>query len=521
MSFISLINAAKAATTAARASTKFEKAVKISKGLWTTVEIADAGMDVFLIGNEIAKALGVTDPEIKALIDRVTEKGVEYDTMMSQVTQANTDITNLLAAITSLHGINDDFTERQGLAFEQIAALDSLKEKLNSSIPTTYTWFENTALLSNNLSDDSQDKLTAIQQQLGPNYMIIGLASSGLGLRAGFLGYSQYKKRESGANAPGADTSPNNMGVGSQNPEQLSDSQEAKKNRVQQVRSGITKYGSMMLRGVDKLVNVGSFGFSIFTLIQQQKAEAAIKRDLNEMLQDYESTISTYNFVLNGCKNADGSVNQEALEAVATEFDLVLEEETDEAIETLVIGYYGVLEEFDATVDDIVDSMDDAYESMIEQFKSVEIDSKDSQIVADLESSYDRFKDLKDIGKDENLAGDKRKTELDKIRDDFANSVAKQMKVINQELAVAIANHKSLSILEPFAQGIIDKWLLFVPSLPPSEKFIELEAATVKSTLDISFLERERFKTEEEIFEGLKQLIPELVAEESAEPALV
>jgi len=277
----------------------------------------------------------------------------------------------------------------------------------------------------------------------------------------------------------------------------------------------------MMLRGVDKLVTVGSFGFSIFTLIQQQKAEAAIKRDLNEMLQDYESTISTYNFVLNGCKNADGSVNQEALEAVATEFDLVLEEETDEAIETLVIGYYGVLEEFDATVDDIVDSMDNAYESMIEQFKSVEIDSKDSQIVADLESSYDRFKDLKDIGKDENLAGDKRKTELDKIRDDFANSVAKQMKVINQELAVAIANHKSLSILEPFAQGIIDKWLLFVPSLPPSEKFIELEAATVKSTLDISFPERERFKTEEEIFEGLKQLIPELVAEESAELALV
>ena len=152
MSFISLINAAKAASAAAKASSKFQKAVKIAKGLWTTIEIADAGLDVFMLGNEIAKASGVTNPEIKALIDRVTEKGVEYDTMMSQVTQANTDITNLLAAITSLHGINNDFAERQGLAFEQIAALDSLKEKLNSSIPTTYTWFENTALPDTSLT---------------------------------------------------------------------------------------------------------------------------------------------------------------------------------------------------------------------------------------------------------------------------------------------------------------------------------------------------------------------------------
>ena len=280
-----------------------------------------------------------------------------------------------------------------------------------------------------------------------------------------------------------------------------------------------------MFQGVDKLITVGSFGFSIYTPIQERKAEDAMKRDLNEMLQRYESELSTYNFVLNGCKNADGSVNEEALEAVANEFDLILEEETDEARETLVIGYNGVLEEFDATVDDVVDSMDAAYASTIEQFKNVEIDSEDSQIVADLENSYDRFKESKDVGKDENLAGDKRKTELDKIRDDFADSVAKQMKEINQELTVAIANHKSLSILEPFAQGIIDNWEFirsFSPGLPtsPSDEFIQSKTTEVKSTLDIAFPERERFITEEEIFEGLKQLIPELVTE-SAEPALV
>ena len=86
-----------------------------------------------------------------------------------------------------------------------------------------------------------------------------------------------------------------------------------------------------MFRGVGKLVTVGSFGFNIFSLIQEKKAEEQMKRDLNEMLQRYESELSTYNFVLNGCKNADGSVNEQALEAVAKEFDLVLVEETDEA----------------------------------------------------------------------------------------------------------------------------------------------------------------------------------------------
>ncbi len=520
MSFISLINAAKAATAAAKASSKFQKAVKIAKGLWTTVEIADAGLDVFMLGNEIAKASGVTNPEIKALIERVTEKGVEYDTMMSQVTQANTDITNLLAAITSLHGINNDFTERQGLVFEQSAALDSLKEKLNSSIPTTYTWFENTALPETSLSAENQPNIELIQQQLGPDYLLVGIASFGLGLRAAVLGYSRYKKRQGGQDVPEADTRPNSTIFDGADLEELDELKTARKTKFQQARSGITKYGNMMFQGVDKLITVGSFGFNVFSLIQQQKAEDAMKRDLNEMLQRYESEISTYNFVLNGCKNADGSVNEEALKAVANEFDLVLEEETDEAKETLVLGYNGVLEGFDATVDDIVDSMDSAYESTIKQFKNVEINSEDSQIVADLENSYTRFKTLKDVGKNEDLAGDERKTNLDKIRDDFADSVAKQMKEINQELAVAIANHKSLSILEPFAQGIIDKWLLFGLPLPPSEAFIQIETATVKSTLDITFPERERLITEDEILEGLKQLIPELVAK-SAEPALV
>ncbi len=519
MSFAGLIRIARTASAAAKASSKFEKAVKISKGLWTTANVADAGMDLFLLGNEIAKALGVTDPKIKALIDSVTEKGVEYDTMMSQVTQANTDITNLRDALASLHGINNDFSERQELAFEQSEAIDNLKEKLNSSIPTSYTWFENTALPNISLSDQSQQLLESIQQQLGVNYQIVGIASAGLGYRAAVFGYSQYKKRNS------TDTSPNTTTFGSKDSEELSESREARKTKFQQARSGITKYGNMMYKGVDKLITVGSFGLSIFALIQQQKAEAAMKQALNEMLERYESALSTYDFVLNGCKNPDGSINEAALEAVANEFDLVLEEETDEARETLVIGYYGVLEGYDATIDDIVDSMDAAYESMIAQFKNVAIDSKDSQIVADLESSYTRFETLKDAGKDENLAGDKRKTELDKIRDDFANSVAKQMKQINQELTVAIANHKSLSILEPYAKGIIEDWEFFLsfspPGLPalPSDEFIRRKTTEVKNILEKAFPDRERFLTEEEIFEGLKQLILELIAESA--PALV
>ena len=510
MSFAGLINLARTATAAARAANGTQVAVKIAKGFWTTANIAGAGLDVFMLGNEIATALGVTDREIKALIEKVTEKGVEYDTIMSQVTQANTDITNLLAAITSLHGINDDFTERQGLAFEQISALDSLKEKLSSTIPTSYAWFENTALPGISLSDESQLQLEAIQQQLGPSYLIAGIAALGIGSRA--LGYSIHKKRNQGQDVPEADNNRNSTVFDGADLEELNERRTSTRTRFQQVRSGITKYGSMTFEGISKVLTVGSFGVGIFFLIQQQQAENAMKQSLNEMLQRYESEINVYNSVLNGCKNADGSINQAALQAVADEFDIVLEEETDEARETLIQGYNGVLEGFDVTVDNIVDNMDDAYASMIEQFKNVEIDSEDSQIVAGLENSYSRFETLKDAGKDENLAGDKRKTELDKIRDDFSDSVAKQMKQINQELSLAIANHKSLSILEPFAQGIIDKWQAIGLPLPPTDAFIQIEAGTAKSTLDISFPERERFITEEEIFEGLKQLVAELQA---------
>ncbi|NEP40927.1 MAG: hypothetical protein F6K25_23690 [Okeania sp. SIO2G4] len=495
--------------TAAKGFKSVQIAAKIGKGLWTTVEIADAGMDVYMLGNQIAKAAGVTNPEIKDLINQVTEKGVEYDTIMKEVTQANTDITNLLAAITSLYGISADFEERQGLAFEQSQALDTLNTQLNSSIPTTYTWFENTALPDGSLSTETQQKVEGIQEQLGPDYLHIGLASTGLGLRAMFLGYSLYKKRKSGQDVPSLERQKPVIFDGV-NVEELRNFSAQEKTKWQKVQSGITRYGTMMLKGVDKLVTAGSFGFNIYILIEQKKAENEMKSSLNEMLQRYESEITTYNLVLNGCKNQDGSVNEDALNDVAEVFDIDLAAESEEAKETLATGYQGIISEYDESIDGLVDGMDAAYESMIEQFKNAEIDSEDSQVIANLETSYTEFQTLKDDGKNENLASDQRKETLDKIRDEFSNSVAQQMKEINQELTSAIADHKSLSILEPYAQGIIDDANDFGLPFPLPDRYMERKATETKTTLDITYPDRERLKTVDEILEGLKTLIAEL-----------
>ncbi len=507
MSLASLINLAKGARAAAQASKGVQIAAKIGKGLWTAVEIADAGMDVYILSKEIAKAAGVTNPEIEALIQRVTEKGVEYDTIMKEVTQANTDITNLLAAISSLYGISADFEERQGLAFEQSQALDTLKTQLNGSIPTAYTWFENTALPDGNLTTETQQQVEAIQKLLGPDYLHMGIASSGLGLRAMFLSYSIYKKRSSGQDVPEIPTHRRRNAVifDGADLEALRNLSTRKKTKFQKVKSGLQTFGKITLKGVDKLLIVGGFGFSIYSLIQEKKVEAEMKRQLNEMLQRYESEITTYNFVLQGVNN-----NADALLAVAEAFELDLATQSEEAKETLNIGYQGVLSEYDESIDHVVDGMDAAYESMIEQFKNAQIDSEESQVVANLETSYTEFKTLKDAGKNENLVSDQRKETLDDIREGFSNSVAQQMKAINQELTSAIADHKSLSILEPYAQGIIEKWLAIGLPLPPSEPFLQIEAESVKDTLDIAFPGRERLKTVEEILEGLTILIAEL-----------
>ena len=496
----------------ARTAAKSSKAAKLGKGLWTTIEIADAGMDVYIVGKEIAKAAGVTNPEIEELIHKVTEKGIEYDTLMKEVVQANTDITNLLSAITSLHGISADFGERQGLAFEQSQALDTLKTQLNGSIPTTYSWFENTALVDGNVSTETQEQIEAIQKQLGPNYLHMGIASSGLGLRAMFLSYSLYKKRQGGQNPAGnpAGQGQNSGVFDGLDADELRNNQARKKTKFQKVQSNLKIVGKATRKAVDKLFTVGGFGLSIYYFIHEKKVEAEMKRQLNEMLQEYESDIETYNFVLKGVKNPDGSLNEDALLAVAEAFDLDLTTESEEAKETLGIGYQGVLSEYDESIDSLVDGMDAAYESMIEQFKNAQINSEDSQVVATLETSYTKFNTLKDAGKDENLASDQRKETLDDIREEFSNSVVQQMKEINQELTSALADHKSLSILEPYAQGIIDKWQAIGLPLPPSEQFIQIEAESVKNTLDIALPDRERLKTVEEILEGLNILIAEL-----------
>ena len=522
MTLLSLVNAAKAASAAAKVSKGAKVATNIAKGLWTTVEIADAGLDMYTLGNQIAKELGVTDVKIRQLINQVTEKGVEYDTIMNEVTQANIDITNLLGAITSLHGINNDFTERQGLALDQSAALDTLKDRLNRSIPTTYSWFENLGQLDGSLSAENQQTVDAIQELLGPNYLTMGIAGASVGVRAAMLGYSWYKKRNLGQHAPeipelyrqkatvfdGADL------------EMLREGTEARKTRFQAVSSGFAKYGTMMFQGVEKLLTVGSFGLNIYMLIQEQKAEDEMEQSLNEMLQGYESEIDTYNFVLNGCENEDRSVNEDGLQAVAKEFGIILDEQTDEAKKTLVKGYTGILEDYDETLDNLVDSIDASYASMIEQFTNAKVYSEESQLVSDLETSYISFKKLKDAGQNENLASDRRKEVLDKIQDEFSNSLAKQMKEINQELTLGIANHKSLSILEPYAQSIINDANQFDMAFPLSDTYIARKAGVTKQILDISYPEREVFTTESQILEALKELITEL-REKSTEVASV
>lgn len=72
--------------------------------------------------------------------------------------------------------------------------------------------------------------------------------------------------------------------------------------------------------------------------------------------------------------------------------------------------------------------------------------------------------------------------------------------------------------MEPYAEGITTKWQAIGLPLPPSEQFIQLEAATVKNTLDIAYPDRDQLKTEDEILEGLNTLIAEL-QKTSAVPA--
>ena len=84
------------------------------------------------------------------------------------------------------------------------------------------------------------------------------------------------------------------------------------------------------------------------------------------------------------------------------------------------------------------------------------------------------------------------------------------MKEINIELNVAIANHKSLSILKPLVEGIISDAKDFEWSFPLSDKYLRRKAEAGKKMLNVTYSKRKELKTTDEVFEALKKLISEL-----------
>jgi hypothetical protein len=295
-------------------------------------------------------------------------------------------------------------------------------------------------------------------------------------------------------------------------------------------------------------MTVGSFGMNIYTVITKVQEHDQAMADLRNMRDRYNRENPIYDCAINGASD------DTQLKAVADFFGISISDDDTKA--ALKKGYNGILGDYENTLQNLLSGpeeqgireggFDGAYTAMISKFKENAVDGADTSVITGLENSYKNFKTLKQIALDKTKASEVRKNGgLDKIRDEFNNSIGHQMNLILETINIQIHDHNSLNILVQSArklvpeskpvpdQNVIDALvaqlkqstpglpddiylkLAQTAAVPNPETLIKPEATSAFSVLNITSPKRSKFKTPEEVEEAIRKLVKEFQAKRS------
>jgi hypothetical protein len=422
--------------------------------------------------------------------------------LLTKTANANDKINNLLAGLTGLHNIYQDFVVKEGIAFKQLQKLELLSNKLMKSSPTTYQWFNKKFIQDAKLQDKAtKEKFTKLQESLKADGLSLGLSGLGVlvsgymtisSVKAAVKGYQDWKKR----NQPAAGNDPVALPDDATRPRPHSDSDASTSSgktpttgfdddillrpskdagdgsyQKAQSRSKTLSRGKSIAKGTLKvvggLITVGGFGMNIYVLVQRQRQRDNDLATLRTMKSDYERDVPIYKGILEGCsvKDKDGNVQKDndgkpkADSAIMTmvakfffsemfpdsvkagnDYNNQVKTFMDklEGKDALIKGYEGVMKDYDMQVDSFLDEMDGVYSEMIQRFKDNKVDASEDAVIDRLERSQKRFQTFIKNGKDETIDSATRKTALDNMATEFTNSIAEEMNDINRALDLSI-----------------------------------------------------------------------------------
>jgi len=547
----------------AAASSKTAKLLKGAKGVFTIVDVLDTALDAGQLADEIARAIMGDDysPALRDLAKEVAELGIVMDTTMSAIAQANVDIGNLTAGINALAAIELDYGNRGLLVIEQLEKLDQLRANLSSASPTVQEWFATLRASAVGNAPDP-DQLAALTSILGPNMALILGNSVTLGLRAAYVGYVQRKKRQQAGTADEPTGRPRADAFSENDPKTMRQSLVVRSDRFGTLKSRAIAVGKPLATTGVKIITVGSFGMNIYFLVSKVKAQQEAMRELRALRDRYKKEIPLYEQALSGVpKN-----NEAALQAFADFFELDISAQSTR--DSLHIGYNGTVLEYEALIADLLGQEDDvatpdidesdgiegAYRSMLAKFEETQLVDSDLATIEALRRSYDRYRGFKAIALDTEKTTSVRKDEgFDPIRDEFIESVSKELNTILSTLAVQIDDHNSLNTLiiiagdlagsseeiaaveadiakteaqlqqteDEFIRGILEANLaLLIEKRDSLQPDVESKAQLALDLISVN-TERSKFKTLADVIEALAVIVSELSATPEPTPALV
>jgi hypothetical protein len=536
---------------------------KFSKGFWLFFQVADLGLSGYVLGDEIYKSLAGDnyDGELKGLCDKVAELGVQYDKLLAEISDFNNAIENAIASQQNILHLVLDYERKQKLMGELEKKLSTLEKELTKKIPTKYFFFseEFIKLKTNDLKLNQQTLIKNVQDTHRPlPTWMLSVSGTLFGFMTIYIIYQVFRRYKPedprpsssgdirrGTYSPEIELLPQQLqlrerskSVGDvpsvESVENFPAHQKPTTKSKKSVSSRLIFYGVTFLKVSSVIVTLGSFGMSVYSLVQQNKTRNQCVQELNTLINRYQKEIPLYNFFLNGCKNEKGDTNDSIVEEV---INLIYEKKEDKDVdettkEIIADGAKKVWHDHILDINVFVDKVKDVYDELEKIHNSIlekdnkfigelgelgkaredlnksqsfnEMASKLKKGKEDFTELRSQYKNLSDSPKN---SDEKRKNLIDKIVDNFTENINKPLNALISDISEVYDYHLAIKQLISFAQGLINE---AVEDEKKNIKRTKIEAYA-KMVLKVINADREKENsrkiTEEQIVKFLIHLI--------------
>lgn len=348
----------------------------LGKGLFTAARIADAGLSVYQVTDEVWYMIDPYSrhPELRKLTNRMLEKGRRYDEKLDKLIDQSNHLTNLSNA---LHMINCTVMvmDNQGVSiFKHYEELAKLRETFDLKYPDVRIWFDESWIRRNNPNPKQYQTIMEADEDFNfytaLNYVFVAFGAGLAGYKVKSLitmGVDSYRRHgvrgtRPRANAVVAPTS--------------------RIGRLEQKWTMFKVRHPKMYKTMQSCALGASLGLNLFLIIEKARRISEKEEYLKKQIDTLDDNIRFVEALLEGCKDS-----RQLLDELIKHYKLT-DDNTNR--DELKIGVDGLLKHYNKNLDDCLSYIDNTFDELVKDARAITEDDKKE--INKIRGEHDEFK---------------------------------------------------------------------------------------------------------------------------------